>query len=220
MSDEQDRIVVRKDTIARCAWCGSPESNKWISTPDDDIYCTIECMEAATMGKRKLAAGAYICCAVAMMLLPVIGLATSNYFLVAAGMQFLMAAFAMFICGFVMYFSANEGKKYQERKGKYRGISPIECEYCMHSNPPSATRCLNCDATLTRAPFVSEAIPPWFHKYKKIKGIRCPHCNAVYSYIGSQISDEGYAACQNCNKQIFVATRSTGPSSDLMRAHY
>ena len=220
MFQEPDRIVVRKDTIARCTWCGSPESNKWISTPDEGIYCTTECLEAATMGKRKIAAEVSICCGVAPILIFAIAIVTSNYTLAAGASALFTVGFATLICGLVLYFGANEGKKYQNRKGKYSGISPIECEYCMHSNPPSATRCLNCDATLSRAPFLSDAVPPWIHKYKKTKGMRCPHCNAIYSYTGSQISDDGYAACQNCNQQFFVITKPTDPSSDLMRAHY
>jgi len=220
LSEESERILVRKDTIARCSWCGSPESNKWVSGQNDEIYCTPECWQAASMGKRKIAAGARICLALAMILFPTIAILTSNLSLAAAGMQFGLTGFLILLLGLAMYLGANEGKKYQDRKGKYSGISPIECEYCMHSNPPRATRCLNCDAPLTGAPFLSEAIPPWISKQSKVKGVRCPFCNAIYSYLPSVISDDGQVNCQNCTRQFLVPIGSKDTSTDLHRAYY
>jgi DNA-directed RNA polymerase subunit RPC12/RpoP len=208
LSDESDRVVVRKDKLARCKWCGSPESNNWVTSQQGDIYCTAECMEAATMERKKAIATAYIICSLAVIVLPFLFVGSIGLPVLGPFVELMFYAFCMVICGIALYFTANEGKKYQDRKGKYSGTPPIECEYCKHPNPPSATRCLNCDASLAEAPFVSEAIPPWISKQKKVKGVKCPMCGAIYSYSPEQISDDGIVLCQNCNRQFTITVNS------------
>ncbi|MHA1634821.1 MAG: hypothetical protein ACTSW8_05785 [Candidatus Thorarchaeota archaeon] len=220
MSDEPDRIVVRKEKLVRCLWCGSPQSNDWVVSEKGEIFCTRECKLAANVRKTWQTSIAMLSCSV-MIIIPI------TFILVFINIRIAPMAFPILLYAFLMLFASiagfvysYEGRKYQDRKGKYPGTPPIECEYCRHSNPPSVTRCLNCDATLTRAPFVSEEIPPWIHKQKRVSGVKCPHCNAVYAYLPSMISDEGNVACQNCNQQFSVSRKSMDTSPERKRVHY
>ncbi|TFG95510.1 hypothetical protein E4H12_13100, partial [Candidatus Thorarchaeota archaeon] len=189
MSEESDRIVVSKDKLAHCTWCRSPQSNEWVFSDKGEIFCTEECKLAANVRKTWLSSIAMLSCSI-IILIPYTIMFASGFFRVALqGFELLFYGIAFLVLSIAGFAYSYEGKKYQDRKGKYPGTPPIECEYCKHSNPPSATRCLNCDAALTRAPFVSEATPPWIHKQKRVSGVKCPHCNAVYSYLPSMISD-------------------------------
>lgn len=209
MSNQPDRIVVSTDRIARCKWCGTPESNKWVFSEKGDIYCTTECMLAGNVGKTKLYAYATLFCSFLIIIPYFLVFISGSFGVYWFGFELLIYGICFFIIGIARLATMNEGKKYQDRKGKYSGTPPFECEYCNHPNPPNAARCLNCDATLSRAPFASESIPPWIHKQKKAKGVKCPHCNAVYSYLPSMILDDGQVVCQNCNQQFSVPTRGT-----------
>ena len=218
MSEESDRIVVSTDKLARCQWCGSPQSNEWVYSEKGGIFCSYECEIAAGARKAWITSLILLIGSILIVIPYVVTLSLGNIMMPLGGFELffwgIMMLFAS-IAGFVFSF---EGSKYRDRKGKYFGTSPIECEYCRHSNPPSATRCLNCDATLTNAPFTSEEIPPWIQKHKRVTGVKCPHCNAVYSYLPPMISVEGSAACQNCNRQIYVAT--TESSHEQIRSQY
>ncbi len=217
MSDESDRIIVRKDKLARCGWCGSPESNKWIPSEDGRLFCTEECMTAATMGRKKQSSVFYICCGSCLLFGPLFFLLASGGAFIGPGiMEFLFYGISLLAIGIGIYFSANEGKKYQDRKDKYRGIPPLVCDYCMHPNTPSATRCMNCDAPLSRAPFADDAFPPWIHKHAKISGVKCPNCGAIYSYLPSMISDDNDVNCQNCNRQFHLPVKNQSSDSPAL----
>ncbi len=211
MSKDSDRVVVRKDKLARCMWCGSLESNNWITSEQGDIYCSPECMAAASVGRKKAGALLYIVCALAMMLFPLLLIISNGGFGIGPLLQLAIIGFFMVICGLIGYLEAIQGKKYQDRKGKYSGIPPLECEYCRYQNPPSATRCLNCDAPLSDAGFAEDALPPWISKQRAVKGVKCPVCGAIYSYSPEQISDDGTVHCQNCNRQFSVPSSFSIP---------
>lgn len=220
MSAETDRIVVSKDKLARCQWCGSPQSNEWVYSEKGGIFCSFECETAAGAKNAWLSSIAMLLCSL-LIIIPYTVIWALGYFRLGwGGFELFFWAIALFIVSLGGFAYSFEGKKYQDRKGKYGGTAPIECEYCRHSNPPSATRCLNCDATLTRAPFTSDTIPPWISKQKKITGVKCPICNAVYSYLPAMISDEGEVNCQNCNRQFTAPIPSEDLSPVLQRSHY
>jgi len=221
LPDEPDRIVVSKDRLARCTWCGTLESNGWVFSEKGKIYCTTECMLADNVGRTRISAIATLACSIVILLPYLIFFALGSP---GIGMEptweFIIFGIMFFILGIGGVLTMNEGKKYQDRKGKYNGTPPLECEYCNHPNPPSATRCLNCDAALSRAPFVSESIPPWIYKQKRVKGVKCPHCHAIYSYLPSMISDDRQVVCQNCNRQFSLPFLDDDSSVAMKRAQY
>jgi len=209
LSDESERIIVRKDKLARCNWCGSPESNKWIPSEEGRLFCTEECMTAATMDRKKQSAAFNLFCGVILIFGPIIFLMGFGFSLAAISGMFELFFYGIcLICvGVGIYLSANEGEKYIDRKDRYTGVPPLVCEYCNHPNPPRVTRCLNCDATLSQAPFADDALPPWIHKHAKISGVKCPYCSAIYSYLPAMISDDYDVHCQNCTRQFHLPGR-------------
>jgi predicted Zn finger-like uncharacterized protein len=201
---ESDRLLVRKENLARCAWCGTPESPKWVTTQRNEIFCSPECQAAKYSSRRFNFGFLSACCGGIAFFYPIImtlRFQQAFYLPEAAGDLFVLA-FAFFILGICMMITGSLGSKYLDRKDKYRDVTLLQCEYCMQANPPSFTRCRYCGAPLTRAPFTYETMPPWIREQlidqRPLGRFICPHCNAIYSYDASKVESDGRIRCQNC----------------------
>ncbi|MGY5858625.1 MAG: hypothetical protein RTU63_04595 [Candidatus Thorarchaeota archaeon] len=210
MPGVRDRIIVSKDKLAHCMWCGSPQSNEWVLTATGEIFCTNECALAANAGKLWDQSIAVVKCSMVLLITCAVAVVFGFVWI-----GLLIPLLILLLCSsFIGFTQSYAGKEYQDRKGKYAGFPPLECEYCSHPNPPSVPRCLNCDATLANASFRPTSVPPWIiEERKRNLGVICPLCNAVYSYLPAMISDEGQVNCQNCNRQFSVPIASEDSTS-------
>jgi len=197
---------VKKDNLARCAWCGTPESDEWITRGRNEIFCSSECQAAKYSTGANLAGYVFTCLGGGILVLFFFASLAPNILgdpravaeVVVYGLFFL-------IVGVGTVIGANRGKKYQDRKDKYRDVTLLVCEYCTQANPPSITRCRHCGASLTKAVFSYETTPPWIQK-RRLNRFRCPRCNAVYSYNLLNLQSGGTVKCQNCDRP-FVLSR-------------
>ena len=196
--DNSDRIIVRKDDLARCRWCGTPESPFWTITRDEQIFCSHECELAASSTSKRLGGIGMLCCG-SLFLIPLV------YFMIFFPIDSLdpMIFIVCFVlpilsCGIFQYLEGTEGLKYKDREGRYRGVSPIVCTYCSHQNPPNVMACQNCGAQLTKAPFAEDSIPPWLRTTSGV--VKCSYCAAFQSYRQVQGLPECLVFCQNCNR--------------------
>ncbi|RDE14582.1 MAG: hypothetical protein C4K48_05920 [Candidatus Thorarchaeota archaeon] len=219
---DYDRILVKKDNLARCAWCGTPESDEWITTERNEIFCSSECQAAMySVGAVGSTGAGFACsCLGGIMLLALVFSASLNPGMssmrnVAADL--LVIGILFLLTGGLIMFGGNEGKNYQDRKDKYRNVSLLVCEYCTQTNPPSVTRCTYCGASLTRAMFSYETTPPWIQK-RRVNRFRCPRCKAVYSYDPSSLQRDGTVKCQNCDMP-FVPSRPLTPTDESNTAY-
>ncbi len=199
---ESDRLLVKKENLARCAWCGTPESPKWVTTEKGEMFCSSECM-AARYSLRSIDVGFLsACCGGLLMLGTIISLIlfpqASGQFVGA--LEWNIMSFLLFISGIGMMIAGAEGKKYHNRKDKYRDVTLLQCEYCTQVNPPNIVRCQYCGASLTKAPFRYETTPPWIRKEMYLGRFKCPRCSSTYSYNVSKIENNGSIKCQNCGK--------------------
>jgi predicted Zn finger-like uncharacterized protein len=203
-----DRLLVKKDNLARCAWCGTPESPKWVTTQKGEMFCSSEC-QLAKHSSRAIDGGFITaCCGGIIMLIPIIAILrfpvpygqpiSSNQFGTAA--IWIVSGLLFFITGVGGMIAGAEGKKYRNRKDKYRDVTLLQCEYCTQTNPPNVVRCQYCGASLTKAPFRYETTPPWIRNEMHLGRFRCPHCSSTYSYNVSKIENDGSIKCQNCGK--------------------
>jgi len=198
-----DRIIVAKDRLARCQWCGSPESPIWTISRDEQLFCSRECELAASSTTKRLGGIGTTCCG-SLFLIPMIFF---MFFqpgnILGPIMLFVTLGVPLLLMGLYSYFEGTEGQKYRDREGRYLGVSPIVCTYCTHQNPPSVMACQNCGSTLAEAPFTQDSTPPWFLQGKARGIYRCPRCGAVYSYRQAPISTDGEVTCQNCLKSFY-----------------
>jgi hypothetical protein len=197
--DNSDRIIVAKDNLARCQWCGTPESPHWINSEKGNIYCTHECLLAAESSSNRGRGFVIFSCGLILCLPFILFLLLPPYF-PGSSPELLIYGLIFVIGGAATLVQGREGSKYKDRKDKYRGVSPVICQYCSHQNSPNLVRCQNCSAPLTGAPFSRETIPPWIKKRGPSGVFKCPHCSAIYSYRLAPISQEGLVSCQNCTK--------------------
>lgn len=223
---DSDRILVKKDNLARCAWCGTPESDEWITTQRNEIFCSSECQSAKYAyipdNRDRLITYLFASLGVGTLLAPILYNYLNPSFygdpkiiadMFAFGIMCLIVSAAPMLC-------IGEGAAYQDRKDKYRDISLLVCEYCTQTNPPNVTRCRYCGASLTKAPFSYVTTPPWIQK-KRLNRLRCPRCASVYSYNSSSLRSDGTVKCQNCNEP-FVPSRPLAQTyeSDSARSLY
>lgn len=204
---DSDRLLLKKDNLARCAWCGTPESPQWVNSPKGEMFCSSEC-ESAKYSSRSFDGGfltAILGCII--ILIPIISILrfpvppgpnSSSAFgsvvvWIISGFLFLMTGIGGIIRGY-------EGQKYRDRKDKYRDVTLLQCEYCTQTNPPNVLRCQYCGASLTKAPFRYETTPPWVRKQTPLGRFRCPYCKATYSYDASKLVKDDTVKCQNCNR--------------------
>ncbi|TET11147.1 MAG: hypothetical protein E3J86_03670 [Candidatus Thorarchaeota archaeon] len=197
--DSSDRIVVAKDNLARCQWCGTPESPHWINSEKGKIYCTHECKLAAESSSNRGKGFVSICCGLILCFPFLLFLLYPPYF-IGAGLELVIYGPILVMIGAFAIAQGREGSKYKDRKDKYRGVSPVICQYCSHQNSPNFVRCQNCSAPLTGASFSRETIPPWLKKRSPRGVSKCPHCSALYSYRQSLVTEDGMVTCQNCMK--------------------
>jgi predicted Zn finger-like uncharacterized protein len=201
---ESDRLLVAKNNIARCAWCGTPESLKWVTTQRNEIFCSPEC-RAARYSARSIIGGvvfSFIGLLIAVM--PLLAPVSDSIPEYQLGLiyEFLFSGVLLGLGVIWMMAAGGLARKYLARRGQYNDIALLECEYCLQANPPSNTRCQYCGAPLTRAPFSYETMPPWIRSQmmnqEHLARFRCPKCNAVYSYDVSKVESDGRIRCQNC----------------------
>ncbi|MHA1935809.1 MAG: hypothetical protein ACW97A_11045 [Candidatus Thorarchaeota archaeon] len=177
--------------MARCKWCGTPHSPNWITNQKGDIYCSDGCQKGATVLQNKRVSFCLIVFGSLMMLIP-------NFELIIYGAITLLMGIGAFVSGM-------EGRKYQDRKDKYKDLQLLVCEYCTQVNPPNVLRCQNCGASIESAEFLGDILPDWFPPTGPFLGFRivkCPKCAAVYSYDGTKVDDKGMIVCQNCAKSF------------------
>ncbi|MFW9963120.1 MAG: hypothetical protein ACFFCX_06140 [Candidatus Sifarchaeia archaeon] len=203
MSDEHpDRVLVSEDNLARCKWCGTPESPRWTISKSENIYCTHQCMLADESSRNRRSGKFGIGCGLVLSIPFILSafvfppFANVGIFLMLYGMLFL-------VIGIGQYAESREGQKYKDRKDRYRGISPIICPYCSHQNSPHIKACQNCGAPLSKASFSRATIPPWLQKTTLSGafisgGFKCPYCSVIYSYRYFHVSHDGMVICQNC----------------------
>jgi uncharacterized Zn-finger protein len=204
VNEEEGRILVRSDGLARCSWCGTPESHEWVTAATGKIYCSKECLGADESVREKRYGYVQLC----------IGLTVSVPLIAAMVVYppfgwlspFLLYGALLTILGLGRLENAREGRKYLDREGKHADVAPLECPYCNQLNPPNAVRCLQCDAPLAQAPFSAKTAPPWIHRTTRPNRVRCPHCSAMYSYVNG-VDSTGHLVCQNCGKR-FVPRRA------------
>ncbi|MFW9961153.1 MAG: MJ0042-type zinc finger domain-containing protein [Candidatus Thorarchaeota archaeon] len=203
-----DRLLVNKQNLARCAWCGTPESPKWMTSEKGEIFCSSEC-ELAKHSSRSFNGGFLLAVSSCIIILiPIIAMLRfpvpsgqiipSSQFGSVAG--WILSGFLLLITGIGAMIRGYEGQKYRDRKDKYRNVTLLECEYCAQTNPPNVVRCQYCGASLTKAPFKYETTPPWIRQEMYLGRFRCPHCSSTYSYNVSKIEKDGSIKCQNCGK--------------------
>ncbi|MFX1483870.1 MAG: hypothetical protein ACFFCP_11865 [Promethearchaeota archaeon] len=199
MSDERfDRVIVSQDDLARCKWCGTPESPQWTISKNEQLYCTPECMYADEASFRRLIGIGGILCGL-ILIIPFILLSVfvSPAF-AGGGASFMLSGIFLLAISIGEYALSRKGQKYKDRKDRYRGVSPIICSYCSHQNSPHFTACQNCGAPLTEASFAEESIPPWLHTTRGV--VRCPYCAAFHRYRQVQGVEERLVFCQNCSR--------------------
>ena len=209
------KIIVRKGTIVRCEWCGSPESYDWYTSESGQKYCSSGCLAAGSEARTYKVGLVSVCCSL-ILLFPAIGLyliAQENYFSVNL-LGIIFYAFIIFlVVGIGSLIRSLDARKYLSRKGMYSNISTssLECGYCNHLNPPDVLICQNCSAPLTNALFSQNTIPPWILDHRLLGRFACPFCQCIYTYYGSMMNDEGQLKCQNCGRPFPVPGEDLGP---------
>ena len=137
--ENSGKIIVRKSTIVRCTWCGSPESYEWYTSESGEKYCSPGCLAAGTESRTYRFGQVSVCCSL-ILLFPIIGLylnAPEHYRPVELlGITFY--AFILLLGGLGSLISSRDARKYHSRKGMFSNISTssLECGYCNHLNPP------------------------------------------------------------------------------------
>jgi len=199
---DSDRLLVMKDNLARCAWCGTPESPKWLTSEKNEIFCSSECQAAKYAYKAINGGFLSAFCGAIIILIPIIAFLRYPIPSGQAGSigGWIITGFLLFIAGVGAMLGGHEGKNYQNRKNKYRDVTLLQCEYCTQTNPPNVMRCQYCGASLTKAPFKYETTPPWIRKQMYLGRFKCPHCSATYSYDVAKLENDGRIKCQNCLK--------------------
>jgi hypothetical protein len=203
-----DRLLVKKDNLARCAWCGTPESPKWVTNEKGEMFCSSEC-QSAKHSTRAMDVGILVaCCGGIIVLIPIITFLvfpdpfgrpiSSGEFSSIGG--WIITGIFLFISGVGGMVAGYEGKKYRDRKDKYRDVTLLQCEYCAQTNPPNVVRCKYCGASLTKAPFKFETTPPWIRQQMHLGRFKCPFCGSIYSYNFSSLVNNSTVKCQNCGK--------------------
>jgi hypothetical protein len=217
MSDERSgKIIVSKDTIVRCDWCETPESNKWYTSKSGGKYCSEGCMAAATASSTyKTGIVSISCSLIIIMPLIVLSIVYPSAPFTPESMGIIMYAFVLLFVGLGALIVSKDARKYRYRKGIYADISTssLECQYCNYLNPPNVLICQNCDAPLTNAPFSQETTPPWIADDLRLGRFTCPSCHSTYAYYGSMINKEGNLECQNCGK-LFPGPEKHAPSPE------
>jgi hypothetical protein len=205
---DSDRLFVKKDNLARCAWCGTPESPNWIVNQRGEMFCSSECQSARDSSREINRGFLSACFGGIIVLVPIIAMLrssipfgppipTGQFESVAIWMMF---GFLFLIAGVGGMIAGYEGKKYRDRKDKYNDVTLLQCEYCSQTNSPNRVRCQYCGASLTKAPFRYETTPPWIRKEMHLGRFRCPYCSSIYSYSVSNFENDGSVRCQNCGK--------------------
>jgi hypothetical protein len=198
VSDEySDRIIASQDNLARCKWCGTPESPIWTVSKSENLYCTPECMLADEALTNRLSGIGFMLFGL-ILTIPFILFALPYPARLGEGSPVIVCGMVSFAIGIVGYAEGRKGQKYKDRKDRYRGVSPIICSYCSHQNSPHFTACQNCGAPLTNAPFTEESMPPWLRTTSGV--VRCPYCAAFQSYRQVQGTEERLVFCQNCSR--------------------
>ncbi len=196
--DKSDRILVESQYLARCKWCGTPNSPRWITLDGGIFYCSEECQRATTTTSTKYLGIGMLVLGVSMLLVSFPLLVSGPWILIYGAMLTLM--------GFCTYDRGKEGEQYLNRKDLYRDVQLLVCDYCSYVNPPSVLKCHNCGATIESADFAADSWPEWFSRTPvPYKGIAYPNCSAIYTYDSSKKDDEGRVICQNCTEVFHVS---------------
>ncbi|MFW9817232.1 MAG: hypothetical protein ACFFEW_14985, partial [Candidatus Thorarchaeota archaeon] len=214
---EKDKVVVEKDSITRCGWCGTFYSPQWLQPGFGPKYCSIECMNAARSSKSEteifLAKGFIILSFASMLFCATLLLIAPAHF---SPLYFEILAYGLIssvccLCGGVGTRISNKmSQQYLYRKDMYRDSHHvlIECEFCSHLNPPDVLDCQHCDASLRDATLVQGEIPEWFRQDETLSRNRkkCTHCGAIYRY--DRPREDGTVVCQNCGKPFRISNAS------------
>ncbi len=205
---KKDRVLVPKDSLTRCGWCGSYYSPDWIQIiPSGPKYCSHECLAASRIRvlendliQSKASLWFFASLFVIFTLLLVSFPQALEVWLTG-----ILASLLCFCMGFGLAKSNREARKYLYRKDMYCESYPIliECGFCSHLNPPDALDCQHCDASLRDSQSVEGQIPDWFGSEELKTQKKCPHCDAVYVYDFTE--DKKTLLCQNCGKQFPIS---------------
>ncbi|MFW9808610.1 MAG: hypothetical protein ACFFE6_04425 [Candidatus Thorarchaeota archaeon] len=202
--DTSDRVIVSQDNLARCKWCGTPESPYWTISKSEKLYCTPECMLADESSSKRITGIGGICFGT-LLIIPFIASIFLQPEYAGGSISLLINGMVLLAIGVAQYAEANEGQKYKDRKDSYRGVSPIICSYCSHQNSPHFTTCQNCGAPLSYGSYSKETMPPWLRKTIPSGVFKCPYCAAIYSYRQASRTHEGLVTCQNCARPFAPA---------------
>ncbi|MHA3963233.1 MAG: hypothetical protein AM325_006800 [Candidatus Thorarchaeota archaeon SMTZ1-45] len=191
-TEKFDRVLVRSDFLARCKWCGTPHSPDWVKSEYGDLYCSRECQSAAGAGWRRQGGALGTLIGAVLLLLP-------NPASILIGLNLLPVSLCILIQGVL-------GRRYVNRKDRYRNAELLVCEYCNHINTPGVVVCDNCGATLTGADFSSDSWPEWFVLPPKVNSSRrrkygtCGNCGRPFNYPA--LSADGKDRCPKCGSLV------------------
>ncbi len=208
----KDKILVSKDSLPRCGWCGTYYSPEWKQMLGEK-YCSNECFAASTVETTD-----EICLILARS--RVVRYLTGGFSILSLILLFISRhpfwAFALFFgsmffcCGVCSSTEEEAARKNVDRKDMYRDSQPmeLECSFCSHINPPEVLDCGHCGASLKDSRSVSVTIPEWFQSGSDTpRGVcKCPHCSASYLYKLPE--GEGVVNCHNCGKSFSPKTIS------------
>lgn len=210
---EKDKVIVEKDSIPHCGWCGTWYSPDWIQlVPDGPRFCTNECMAASRVGmfqndliqSRGFLYCTFILAIICGTLLVAYPAAAPIWF----GMLFV--SICCFCTGAGISKTNKAAREYLYRKDMYRESHQVllECVFCSHLNPPNILDCQHCDGSLRDSRTTQGEIPEWLMTEAILSQNRekCPHCDAVYGYDNTL--EDGTVICQNCRQPFSVSTKS------------
>ena len=148
MSEENsEKIIVRKDTIVRCGWCGTPESTEWLAAESGEKYCSPGCLAAATESRTYKSGIVSISCSLIIIIpLIVLSFVYPNGTFSSVSMSVVIYAFILLLMGLGALMVSRDSRKYCFRKGMYGNISTsaFECQYCDYLNPPNVSQSAKC----------------------------------------------------------------------------
>ena len=113
--DKSERLLVRSEYLNRCKWCGTIHSPEWIGTQTGIMFCSREC-QSATNATTWQAIGVCITVfgSIMLLLFDLGGIAAFGY-----GVLFVIAGFCFIAIGI-------EGRRYKDRKDKYRNTQLLQ----------------------------------------------------------------------------------------------
>ena len=129
-------IVLDASKAHRCTWCGSPQSNKWITDPSG-VYCSTECVRAAS-SKQLRTMVALTCC---YTILAVLMFAIGNPIVVAVSLGSLFILYG--IIG-KLFLDTRFAQAIPEGSRSQIGVSEVSLLQRI-SNP---VECPNCDGNI------------------------------------------------------------------------